>query len=40
MPSICDNIVKSQCLSVLKAFMTFFKPEPNLKLTAQEESAK
>ena len=37
---MCENIVKSQCLLVLKAFLTFFKPEPNLKLTAQEESAK
>ena len=37
---MCENIVKSQCLSVLKGFLTFFKPEPNLKLTAQEESAK
>ena len=37
---MCENIVKSECLSVLKAFLTFFKPEPNLKLTAQEESAK
>ena len=33
---MCQNIVKSQCLPLLKAFMTFFKTVPNLKLTAQE----